>query len=47
MRCAAAAGDRAGALRAYERLRTVLGEQLGADPAPETEAVYLEILRST
>lgn len=47
MRCAAAAGDRAGALRAYERLRTVLGEQLGADPAPETEAVYLEILSST
>ena len=33
-----------GALRAYSELRDTLGE-LGADPAVETQALYLEILR--
>lgn len=40
------AGDAAGALSAYERLREVLVEELGADPSPETEALHLSILRS-
>jgi DNA-binding SARP family transcriptional activator len=40
-------GDRAGALRAYERCRSVLAEELGANPSPETEGVYLEVLRSS
>jgi DNA-binding SARP family transcriptional activator len=40
------AGDSAAALAAYQRLRDVLVEELGADPGPETEALYLAILRS-
>lgn len=39
-------GNRAGALRAYERCRSVLADELGADPSAETEAVYLEVLRA-
>jgi streptogramin lyase len=31
----------------YERCRRFLGEELGAYPSPETEAVYLELLRSS
>jgi DNA-binding SARP family transcriptional activator len=41
-----AAGNRAEALRAYERCRATIAEELGAGPSPETEALYLEILRS-
>ncbi len=41
------AGDRAGALRGYERLRGLLTAELGVDPAPDTERVYLEALRAT
>ena len=40
------AGDTAAALAAYQRLREALVEDLGADPGPETEALYLAILRS-
>lgn len=40
------AGDAAGALAAYQRLRHTLVEDLGADPSPETEALYLSVLRS-
>ncbi len=40
------AGDTAAALAAYQRLRDALVEDLGADPGPETEALYLAILRS-
>ena len=40
------AGDTAAALAAYQRLRDALVEDLGADPGPETEALYLSILRS-
>ncbi|MGW7192973.1 AfsR/SARP family transcriptional regulator, partial [Streptomyces sp. NPDC054838] len=40
------AGNRAEALRSYHQLRRVLAEELGTDPAPETEAAYLEILRA-
>jgi hypothetical protein len=38
----AAAGERGEALRVWERCRITLVEELGVDPAPETEAVYLE-----
>jgi DNA-binding SARP family transcriptional activator len=39
-------GSRGEALRAYARLREVLRDELGASPSPETEAVYLTILRA-
>lgn len=47
MRVHQRAGDRAEALRVYERCREVLAEELGIDPSPETEGVYLEILGRT
>lgn len=40
----AAGGNRAEALRAYQRLRRILMEELGVDPSDETEAAYLELL---
>jgi hypothetical protein len=40
------AGDVAAALAAYERLQRALIDELGADPGPETEALYVAILRS-
>jgi len=46
MRAHAAAGNRAEALRAYETCRRLISDQLGVPPSAETEAVYLEILRS-
>jgi YVTN family beta-propeller protein len=46
MRAHAAAGNRAEALRAFERCRTLLADELGVDPDPQTEAVYLDILRA-
>jgi SARP family transcriptional regulator, regulator of embCAB operon len=46
MRAHAAVGNRAEALRAYERCRCLLSEELGVSPSPQTEAVYLDILRS-
>lgn len=39
-----AAGNRAEALRAYERCRRLLADELGVDPAPETQQVYLQLL---
>ena len=39
MRARAEAGDRAGALAAYEECRAVLRSQLGLDPSPETVAL--------
>ena len=44
MSIASASGDRAAAARAYERCRTVLAEELGVLPHPETELLYDEIL---
>jgi len=41
-----AMGDRADALRAYERLRDRLANDLGSDPSPETQELHLEILRA-
>ena len=46
MRAHAAVGNRAEALRVYERCRSLLSEELGVPPSPQSEAVYLEILRS-
>ena len=46
MRMHAAAGDRAEALRVFARCRELLREELGVSPSPQTEAVYLEILRA-
>jgi DNA-binding SARP family transcriptional activator len=40
-----AAGEPAAALAAYERLRQTLAEELGTDPAPESQALHLAILR--
>ncbi|EWC61337.1 transcriptional regulator, SARP family [Actinokineospora spheciospongiae] len=37
-------GDRAEALRAYQRLRQVLADELGIDPSPETQSAYVELL---
>ena len=47
MQAQSAAGNDAEALRTYERCRALLAEELGAYPSPETEAVYLDILRSS
>ena len=46
MRMHAATGDRAEALRVFARCRELLREELGISPSPQTEAVYLEILRA-
>jgi len=40
-----AAGNRAEALRTYQRCREVLCTELGVDPSPQTEARYLAALR--
>jgi DNA-binding SARP family transcriptional activator len=46
MQAHAANGNRAEALRVYDRCRKRLSEELGADPSPEVEAQYLGILRT-
>ena len=46
MRANAARGDSARALLAYERCRERLATELGVDPAPATQELYLELLRS-
>ncbi len=38
-------GDRASALRANERCRKTLAEELGIGPSPETQARYTALLR--
>jgi DNA-binding SARP family transcriptional activator len=45
MTAAAACGEQARALAAYEALRRRLGEELGADPAAPTRELHLAILR--
>ncbi|HTY70965.1 MAG TPA: BTAD domain-containing putative transcriptional regulator [Actinomycetes bacterium] len=44
MRASSAAGEPARGLAAYERLRHVLAEELGTDPAPETRQVFQDVL---
>ena len=44
MKAHAAAGNRAEALRVYERCRRLLAEELGAYPSPETESIYRQLL---
>ena len=44
MHAHAGAGNRGEALRAYERCRRVLAEQLGVNPSPATEAAYVALL---
>jgi SARP family transcriptional regulator, regulator of embCAB operon len=44
MEAHAAAGNRAEALRVYERCRRLLADELGSYPSPETESVYRELL---
>ena len=38
------AGNRSEAVQAYQQCQKALGEQLGIDPSPETEALYLQAL---
>jgi SARP family transcriptional regulator, regulator of embCAB operon len=46
MRAHAAAGNTAEALRVYERCRTLIAEELGVSPSPQTKAVHTELLQS-
>lgn len=46
MRGHLASGGRAEAVRVHEQLRRLLAEELGIDPAPETAALYLDVLRA-
>jgi SARP family transcriptional regulator, regulator of embCAB operon len=46
MRAHQAAGERGEALRVHAELRAVLAEELGIEPSPETEALYLDLLRA-
>jgi len=46
MEAHATAGNRAEALRAYERCRRLLAEELGAYPSPETESIYRSLLEA-
>ena len=41
-----AAGDRAEALRVYERCRRLLADELGAYPSPETDSIYRSLLEA-
>jgi DNA-binding SARP family transcriptional activator len=45
MRAHAAAGNVDAALRAFERCRLTLREQLGTMPSPNTRAAHSELLR--
>jgi YVTN family beta-propeller protein len=47
MEAHAAAGNRAEALRVYERCRRLFAEELGAFPSPETESIYRELLQAS
>lgn len=42
-----ARGDQAAALRAYGRCATLLADELGVEPSPETRAVVADLVRTT
>ena len=44
MRALAAGGNRGEALRAYEHLRSLLAEELGAAPSAESEQLFADLL---
>jgi SARP family transcriptional regulator, regulator of embCAB operon len=46
MRAYAAMGNSAEALRVYERCRSLIADELGVAPSPQTKAVYAEVLQS-
>ena len=46
MRAHAAAGNTAEGLRVYERCRSLLSEELGVHPSPQTRAVHAEMLQA-
>lgn len=46
MRAHAAAGNTAEALRVYERCRSLISEELGVNPSPQTKAVHAALLAS-
>lgn len=46
MKMHAAAGDRAAAMLVFAKCRELLRDELGVSPSPQTEAIYLEILRA-
>jgi DNA-binding SARP family transcriptional activator len=45
MRCYYRLGDRVTAVQQYQACVQILREDLGLNPAPETEALYLQIIR--
>jgi YVTN family beta-propeller protein len=47
MQAHVAAGNSAEALRAYERCRRLLADELGAYPSPETESIYRDLLNAS
>jgi pentatricopeptide repeat protein len=47
MRALAAGGNVADALRAYDRMSSLLRDELGVDPGPQTKEVHRELLRLT
>src|SRR5439155_18268327 len=46
MEAHAVAGNRAEALRVYERCRRLLADELGTYPSPETESIYRRLLEA-
>lgn len=46
MRVHLAAGNRAEGLRAYQRCRSLLADELGVSPSAATESTYLELLHA-
>jgi DNA-binding SARP family transcriptional activator len=47
MEALAAQGNRAAALHTYEQYRRLLIEQLGVNPAPQTEELFIDLLQET